>query len=40
LAVSVASLADVIRSKGAADREMDRLVLPLLRRLLECERER
>jgi hypothetical protein len=40
LAVSVASLADVIRSKEAAGREKDRLVLPLLRRLLERERER
>jgi hypothetical protein len=33
--VDVASLADVIRSKEAADREKDRLVLPVLRRLLE-----
>jgi predicted nucleotidyltransferase len=31
----VASLADVIRSKEAADREKDRLVLPVLRRILE-----
>lgn len=31
----VASLADVIRSKEAADREQDRLVLPVLRRILE-----
>jgi predicted nucleotidyltransferase len=31
----VASLADVIRSKEAAGREKDRLVLPVLRRLLE-----
>lgn len=33
--VPVASLADVIRSKEAAARERDRLVLPTLRRLLE-----
>jgi len=33
--VPVASLADVIRSKEAADREKDRLVLPSLRRLQE-----
>lgn len=33
--VKVASLADVIRSKEAADRPKDRLVLPVLRRLLE-----
>ena len=32
--VEVASLADVIRSKEAAGREKDRLVLPVLRRLL------
>jgi hypothetical protein len=32
--VDVASLADVIRSKEAAGREKDRLVLPVLRRLL------
>ena len=39
--VDVASLADVIRSKEAAGREKDRLVLPVLRRLLtEQERER
>jgi hypothetical protein len=31
----VASLADVIRSKEAADRGKDRLVLPVLRRILE-----
>jgi hypothetical protein len=37
--VDVASLADVIRSKEASDREKDRLVLPVLRRLLE-EQER
>lgn len=35
LEVSVASLADVIRSKEAAGREKDRLHLPTLRRLLE-----
>ncbi len=33
--VLVASLADVIRSKEAAGREKDRLVLPRLRRLLD-----
>ncbi len=33
--VTVASLADVIRSKEAANREKDRLVLPTLRRLLD-----
>lgn len=33
--VDVASLADVIRSKEATGREKDRLVLPVLRRLLE-----
>jgi hypothetical protein len=33
--VYVASLADVIRSKEAAGREKDRLVLPVLRRILE-----
>ena len=33
--LDVASLADVIRSKEAAGREKDRLVLPTLRRLLE-----
>jgi len=32
--VDVAALADIIRSKQAADREKDRLVLPVLRRLL------
>jgi hypothetical protein len=38
--VDVASLADVIRSKEAAGREKDRLVLPVLRRLLdETERD-
>ncbi|MCI0634666.1 MAG: hypothetical protein L0206_12240 [Actinobacteria bacterium] len=38
--VPVASLADVIRSKQAADREKDRVVLPVLRALLERQRER
>jgi hypothetical protein len=33
--VDVASLADVIRSKEASNREKDRLVLPVLRRLLD-----
>ena len=33
--VDVASLADVIRSKEAAGREKDRVVLPVLRRLLD-----
>ena len=33
--VEVASLADVIRSKEAADRPKDRFALPLLRRMLE-----
>ena len=35
LAVQVASLADVIRSKEASGREKDRAALPLLRRTLE-----
>ncbi|HUG75791.1 MAG TPA: hypothetical protein VMM81_09035 [Acidimicrobiia bacterium] len=35
LAVAVASLSDVIRSKEAAGREKDRAVLPLLRRTQE-----
>lgn len=38
LEVSVAALADVIRSKEAAGREKDRAVLPLLRRVLERSR--
>lgn len=38
--VDVASLADVIRSKEAAGREKDRLVLPVLRRILEEGGER
>ena len=33
--IDVASLADVIRSKEAAGREKDRLVLPALRRILQ-----
>jgi predicted nucleotidyltransferase len=36
--VPVASLADVIRSKEAADRERDRAILPVLREMLERER--
>jgi hypothetical protein len=39
LEVSVASLADVIRSKEAAGREKDRAVLPSLRRVLERSHE-
>jgi hypothetical protein len=39
LAVYVASLSLVIRSKEAADRDKDRAALPLLRRTLE-ERDR
>jgi hypothetical protein len=35
LVVPVASLADVVRSKAAANRDKDRLQLPTLRRLLE-----
>lgn len=35
LVISVASLADVIRSKEAAGREKDRAVLPILRQVLE-----
>jgi predicted nucleotidyltransferase len=35
VAVAVASLADVVRSKEAAGRDKDRVQLPLLRRLLE-----
>lgn len=38
LQVSVASLADVIRSKDAAGRQKDRLHLPVLRELLERQR--
>jgi hypothetical protein len=33
--VPLASLADIIRSKEAADRPKDRLTLPVLRRILE-----
>ena len=33
--VDVASLADVVRSKEAAGREKDRLVLPVLRRIMQ-----
>ena len=33
--VDVASLADIVRSKEAAGRDKDRLVLPVLRRILE-----
>lgn len=40
LEISVASLADVIRSKEAAGREKDRVHLPTLRRLLERTAER
>ena len=39
LNVSVASLADIIRSKGAADREKDRAALPALRALLAKSQE-
>jgi hypothetical protein len=35
--VTVAALEDIVRSKQAADREKDRLVLPALRRLLDLE---
>jgi hypothetical protein len=35
LSISVAALADVIRSKEAAGREKDRAVLPVLRQVLE-----
>jgi hypothetical protein len=35
LSISVAALADVIRSKEAAGREKDRAVLPILRQVLE-----
>jgi hypothetical protein len=40
VAVAVASLADVIRSKEAAGREKDAMQLPILRRTLELIRER
>lgn len=35
LEIPVASLADIVRSKAAANREKDRVQLPLLRRVLE-----
>lgn len=38
--VDIASLADIVRSKEAAGREKDRLVLPVLRRLLDEEATR
>ena len=38
--VEVASLADIVRSKEAADRDKDRLVLPVLRRLLSADADR
>ena len=38
LDVPVASLADIVRSKEAADRDKDRIQLPLLRRVLEQAR--
>ncbi len=38
--ISVASLADVIRSKEAAGREKDRAVLPILRQVLERSRKK
>jgi len=38
--VRVAALEDIIRSKEAANREKDRVVLPALRRLLERSSER
>ena len=38
IGVDVASLADVVRSKEAAGREKDRLVLPVLRRIMEENR--
>jgi hypothetical protein len=37
VSILVANLADVIRTKEAANREKDRLVLPRLRRLLELQ---
>jgi hypothetical protein len=37
--VTVASLADVVRSKEAADRPRDRAALPALRSLLTSERQ-
>jgi hypothetical protein len=38
ITISVAALADVIRSKEAAGREKDRVVLPVLRQVLERSR--
>jgi hypothetical protein len=38
--IRVAALADIIRSKEAADRDKDRVVLPLLRALVGRIRER
>ena len=35
VAIEVASLADVVRSKAAANRPKDHLTLPTLRRLLD-----
>ncbi|HZD18758.1 MAG TPA: hypothetical protein VE669_11515 [Actinomycetota bacterium] len=35
ISVPVASLADIVRSKEAAGRDRDRLILPVLRRILE-----
>jgi hypothetical protein len=40
VSVAVAALADVIRSKEAANREKDSMQLPILRRTLEAIRER
>lgn len=40
LSITVASLADVIRSKEAAGREKDRAILPVLRQVLERARLR
>lgn len=40
VSVAVAALADVIRSKEAANREKDSMQLPILRRTLETIRER
>lgn len=39
LEVRVAALEDIVRSKAAADREKDRVVLPTLRRLMELQVE-
>jgi hypothetical protein len=40
ITISVAALADVIRSKEAAGREKDRAVLPILRQVLERSRKK